>query len=343
MGRGMAIVIGGDKFAIDMSSGNFLPLQQGVTSFAVTNLIYVDDGSSGRDAFFGNFAYDALGMVSGGVLNHIQENLAGFLHFDISGFSISATAFFRAPGADAAFSLALAGADTISGTFRDDVIKGYDGNDTINGGGGFDSIDAGAGDDLVIGGVLLGKGEGVLRGGDGNDSILGSYNFDDINGNAGNDTAHGGDATDWVVGGQGDDLLFGDDGDDIVYGNLGNDTVDGGAGADIVRGGQGNDSVAGGAGNDWLSGDLGGDTLRGGSGADIFHAFADTKAGADLVVDFSAAEGDRVLLDPGTAYSVRQVGADTVISMVEDDEPAGTITLVGVTLSSLPPGWIFGA
>lgn len=339
----MAIVRGGDRFAIDMSDPGFLPLQQGVVSLAVTNTIYVDDGSGGRDAFFGNFAYDAQGAVSGGMLNHVQENLAGFLHFDISGFSVSATAFFHAASIDAALALALAGADTVSGTFMDDVLKGYAGNDTINGGGGFDSIDGGAGDDVIIGGVLLGAGESVLRGGDGHDSLSGSYNFDDINGNAGNDTAHGGDATDWVVGGQGDDLLFGDNGDDIVYGNLGNDTVDGGAGADVVRGGQGNDSVVGGTGNDWLSGDLGDDTLRGGSGADVFHAFANIKAGADRVLDFSAAEGDRVQLDPGTAYSIRQVGADTVISMTLDDDPAGTVTLVGVTLSSLPQGWIFGA
>ena len=50
-------------------------------------------------------------------------------------------------------------------------------------------------------------------------------------------------------------------------------------------------------------------------------------------------EGDRVMLDPGTQYTVAQVGADTVISMTG----GGQMTLVGVTLSSLPSGWIFGA
>ena len=43
-------------------------------------------------------------------------------------------------------------------------------------------------------------------------------------------------------------------------------------------------------------------------------------------------------LDPGTPFSVSQVGADTVIDLGGGDK----MTLVGVQLSSLPPGWIFG-
>jgi serralysin len=138
-----------------------------------------------------------------------------------------------------------------------------------------------------------------------------------------------------VVGGKDNDLVFGDDGDDIVLGNLGNDTLDGGNGNDVVRGGQGDDVLVGGAGNDFISGDRGNDTESGGPGADIFHSSQD--AGVDKVLDFHVAEGDRVMLDPGTTYTVSQVGADTVIDMGGGNQ----VILAGVQMSSLTPGWIF--
>ena len=159
--------------------------------------------------------------------------------------------------------------------------------------------------------------------------------FDDINGNQGNDTAHGNSGDDWVVGGKDSDQLFGDSGDDIVWGNLGNDTLDGGTGADQVRGGQGDDVVNGGDGNDFVSGDRGNDTITGGAGADNFHGSQD--AGIDRVLDFSLAEGDKVMLDPGTTFTVSQVGADTVIDMGGGHQ----MILVGVLMSSLPAGTIF--
>jgi Ca2+-binding RTX toxin-like protein len=208
-----------------------------------------------------------------------------------------------------------ASANQLVGTSEADVIEGQAGADTLSGG---------AGDD-------------VLRGADGNDRMDGGAGFDDMNGNMGSDTVSGGGGADWVVGGKDNDLLFGEDDGDIVYGNLGSDTCDGGAGNDLVRGGQQDDVLTGGLGDDWLSGDKGADTITGGAGADIFHTFADN--GVDRVTDFNATEGDRVQLDPGAHYSLHQVGADTVIDMGGGNE----MVLVGVNLSSLPNGWIFGA
>jgi Ca2+-binding RTX toxin-like protein len=214
------------------------------------------------------------------------------------------------------------------------LARGYGGNDLMTGGGarsifyggdGADTLDARAGDG------------NYLRGDEGNDSIVGAAGFDDINGNMGNDTCVSGGGDDWVVGGRDNDSLAGGAGRNLVYGNLGNDTCDGGAGDDIVRGGQDDDVLTGGAGADFISGDKGSDTLTGGPGADSFHTFGD--AGLDRVLDFHRAEGDRVQLDPGTTYSVAQSGADTVISM----SGGGQMVLVGVSLASLTPGWIFGA
>lgn len=194
------------------------------------------------------------------------------------------------------------------------------------------NIQAGAGNDTIIGAAVA----DYLRGGDGDDSISGGSAFDDINGNAGADTAHGNEGDDWVVGGKGNDLLFGDVGDDVVLGNLGNDSLVGGAGNDQLRGGQGDDALSGEAGNDFISGDRGNDTESGGPGADTFHFSRD--AGIDRVLDFNFAEGDRVQLDPDTAFSAYQSGADTII----DTGGGNEMILVGVQLSSLPSGWIFG-
>ena len=220
------------------------------------------------------------------------------------------------------------------GGFGNDTITGNALDNSLQGGGGFDSIFAGAGNDTVDGGT----GTSYLRGEEGADSIVGGAVFDDIQGNTGNDTERGGTGDDWVVGGKDNDVLFGEDGSDLVYGNIGADTADGGAGNDIVRGGQDDDSISGGAGDDFMSGDKGSDTVAGGAGADVFHI--SSGAGSDRVLDFSLAEGDRVQLDPGATFSLAQVGSDTVVTLASSSDQ---MILVGVQMSSLTPGWIFGA
>ena len=140
-----------------------------------------------------------------------------------------------------------------------------------------------------------------------------------------------------MVGGQSNDLITAHHGQNLLYGNLGNDTLHGGDGGDVIRGGQGDDVIVGGSGNDFISGDRGNDTETGGAGADIFHTSQD--AGIDRVLDFHLSEGDRVQLDPGTTYSLVQSGADTVIDLGNGNQ----MILVGVQLSTLTPGWIFGA
>jgi len=221
--------------------------------------------------------------------------------------------------------------DLLVASAKGGTMVGGAGDDALIGGTGDDTINGGTGTDLVIGG----EGKNYLRGDEGDDSVAGGSGFDDINGNQGNDTISGGVGDDWVVGGKDNDSQTGDAGDDIVWGNLGNDTLDGGDGNDQVRGGQGDDSISGGAGGDYISGDRGNDTETGGAGADIFHSFSG--AGIDRVLDFHLGEGDRVMLDPGTAFTVSQVGADTVVDMGNGDQ----LILVGVQMSTLTPGWIF--
>jgi Ca2+-binding RTX toxin-like protein len=276
------------------------------------------------------FTYSADDII-GGTVTGIEIQVNGQVLVHIDSFSLPVTQL-AAMDSNTLLDFLFGGPDSIEGY---GMLQGFAGADSISVlGSGATSVFGGLGDDRIS---VAAAGSNYLRGDEGNDSITGGGGFDDINGNMGNDTAHGGLGVDWVVGGKDQDMLFGDAGDDIVYGNLGEDTCDGGDGADLIRGGQGNDVLVGGAGNDWLSGDRGDDTVAGGTGADIFHTFGD--AGLDRVSDFNAAEGDRVQLDPGTAYTVAQVGADTVVSMTG----GGQMVLAGVQLAGLPAGWIFGA
>jgi len=183
-------------------------------------------------------------------------------------------------------------------------------------------------------GAAAGDGADFLRGEAGNDQLWGGLGPDDLQGNTGDDTASGGLGGDWVVGGQGNDQLFGNAGDDIVLGNLGQDTCAGGAGRDTVRGGQGDDVVRGGADEDFVSGDRGDDTLSGGAGADLFNSSA--QAGLDRIEDFNRAEGDRLQLEDGAAYTLAQEGLDAVVTV----GGAARVVLVGVQAASLGGDWI---
>lgn len=117
-----------------------------------------------------------------------------------------------------------------------------------------------------------------------------------------------------------------------MNGNLGDDTVYGHTGDDTVYGGQGADRLFGDEGNDLLSGDLGDDVLTGGAGADRFAMRLG--GGYDWVTDFSLAQGDRVALQAGQAYSVQTAGAQVVVSL----GGGAFIGLVGV--SSLSGDWL---
>jgi serralysin len=327
----MAILTLAPDLGLDMADG-IMPrgdllevYRRGSSVHAFAYVYAFGDLAEERFEGFG-FGYDGFGDLAVGRITYQERWVNGDLAFTLEGLDVSvAIVLDYVQDGDVEGELAY--------VFRgDDLIEGSDFDDRLIAMGGHDDVYGYAGDDEVYGE----GGDDYLRGGDGEDYLDGGPGWDDLHGNAGRDTLYGGSGDDWVVGGKDDDDLYGEDGWDIVLGNLGDDLVVGGAGDDVVRGGQGFDSLSGGAGSDWLSGDRGDDTMAGGPGADIFHSFAE--AGIDRILDFNPAEGDRVMLDPGTAYEVAQAGFDTVIRM-----GSGQVVLVGVTATSLPPGWIFGA
>ena len=196
--------------------------------------------------------------------------------------------------------------DTITGNDAANGLYGEAGNDSIRGMNGDDVIDGGAGND-------------------------------DLNGNQGQDSVYGGDGADTVRGGQGNDTVSGGPGDDPhVNGNLGDDLVYGGAGNDTVFGGQGNDTLYGEAGNDVLSGDLGNDILVGGPGQDVFRFRPGS--GVDWVRDFNGAEGDRIELPPGVAYTLTTENGQLVFDLGGGDR----LGLVGVAPAAFGNWVIFG-
>jgi Ca2+-binding RTX toxin-like protein len=337
MGAFTVGVVGVDFDILDLA-----PLAAAPISGATPTSLALVAGGVTTQIFGSGFAFGAAGPPTAGTIERIIAGGDAGTIYDISGIAVSAAVFrdWVLAGDSVSARIGIfAGSDVITGSAFDDRLRGYAGADTVAGGAGSDFLDGGDGDDLVLAGIGADTivdpgGANYLRGEDGDDYVVGGAGFDDINGNQGADTADGGPGDDWVVGGKDNDLLYGDTGGDLVYGNLGDDALFGGGGADTMRGGQGNDSLTGGTGNDFVSGDRGEDTMTGGTGADIFHSSND--AGTDRVLDFSLAEGDRVMLDPGTTFSVAVVGGDTVITVT-----GGQVILVGVT--NLPAGSIFGA
>ena len=135
-----------------------------------------------------------------------------------------------------------------------------------------------SGDDSITVTALAGTGvkRVTMDGGDGNDTLDGSAADVPLTilGGAGNDTLLGGSKNDALSGGDGNDFLSGGKGLDVLDGGASNDTLD-----DGVKDGQQ-------------------DVLIGGTGADTFVRRQTNKATSptpmfdEIVLDFSAADGD---------------------------------------------------
>jgi Ca2+-binding RTX toxin-like protein len=246
-------------------------------------------------------------LVLAGTVTGFSVSQGGRPILSMEGLSIPAVELYRAAAAndlETVGRLVLGGHDEIWGSGAGEPLAGLGGNDTI---------------------IAL----------DGDDTVAGGDGDDDVNGNVGRDWVYGDGGADWVRGGKGDDTIFGGAGDDPhLNGNLGNDVVIGDAGNDTLYGGQGSDVLRAREGDDLLSGDLGDDLFEGGAGADRFVLRPGD--GANLVLDFNAAEGDRIVIAPGLPYSTHLSGGWLVYDLGGGD----SIALVGVTTTSLASSWV---
>ncbi|WP_408586568.1 calcium-binding protein [Novosphingobium sp.] len=217
------------------------------------------------------------------------------------------------------------------------VFDGGDGSDTI-----CLQSDVGATLDLAHGKIVFANGSSYslvsienVSGGAGDDTLLGGNQDAKLWGNAGNDTfdrSFG--ANDYLDGGSGSDTIsFAKVGRNVfvdlsketrqdsyvgwltiisvenLVGSSYGDTLKGSAASNILSGGKGNDRIYGREGNDTLAGGAGRDYLTGGAGADTFVFAKDVllnKPGAaDVMLDFSASQGDRIDLQAIDANTLK--------------------------------------
>lgn len=198
------------------------------------------------------------------------------------------------------------GGFTFNGDARFEMAVGNDGANILNGGGGNDNLQGGAGDDIVDGG----DGDDSLDGGTGVDTVSYALSQIAVRVNLGLTTAQqtlgGGVDTlanfENLVGSAFDDTLIGTAGDNVILGGAGNDRIAGLGGADTLDGGAGNDDVRGGAGMQVIRGGDGNDFLFGGADADRF--VFDRDDGSDRIGDFQRAQGDRIVLEGGSAANL---------------------------------------
>jgi Ca2+-binding RTX toxin-like protein len=185
----------------------------------------------------------------------------------------------------------------IYGHDTDETLSGLDGDDIVDGQQGIDTMIGGAGDDLYR--VMNLDDAIVENAGEGHDTvhIWASYTMD-------------ANVEDLFMQGFGflnlsangnilDNYMEGNGGLNTLDGGGGNDELHGGGNDDIVFGGVDDDTLFGEHGNDVLAGGLGVDVMYGGIGADRYY-FADASesgaggAAADQIMDFSAADADKI-------------------------------------------------
>ena len=195
-----------------------------------------------------------------------------------------------------------AGVDTLQGNDGDDTLRGMDGNDILSGGNGNDVLDGGTGADSMTGGAgddrfIVDNAGDVVResAGGGYDRVESSVSFT-LAANVEDLTLTGMAAINGT-GNAAANVLMGNEADNILFGAAGNDTL---------RGGGGNDTLNGGTGQD---------TLTGGQGADTFlfasKSTATLGSTADLVTDFSRAEGDMLAFSKAVFTAIGAIGGLT--------------------------------
>lgn len=159
-------------------------------------------------------------------------------------------------------------------------------------------------------------------------------------GTNGDDRLRGSAEDEALYGRGGDDRLMGRDGDDMLDGGNGRDQLRGGDGVDVLIGGAGNDRLIGDAGDDTLMGGAGRDVMTGGDGADTFVFDLADVGNMDIIRDFSAAEGDRIVITglSGTAagdFELQERGDDTILRLNDDDGSERLLRIIGDDLSAL--------
>ncbi|MDO6962956.1 S8 family serine peptidase [Rhizobium alvei] len=257
----------------------------GGDTLTITDLVirtWGDDATDDRYIYTDNYSdYDG---VSGHVRNVVDSN--GGSSDVVNASAVTTASVIRLNGNAGR----IDGVSTIFTNIENAV--GGDGKDTIVGSAGVNKLFGMRGADEITGG----GGNDEIQGGIGFDTIRGGVGADKINGGGGTDTATYADAGAMVV------VHL-----DNTGSNQGESTGDtfnlienltGSAFGDKLFGDTNDNRISGGNGNDLIVGGDGVDTLLGGANTDTFqfgsHETGKTKASADIIMDFSRSQSDKI-------------------------------------------------
>ena len=229
-----------------------------------------------------------------------------------------------------------AGNDGLEGGGGSDVLEGGAGNDMLKGGTGLDLLQGGDGDDVLKGQKGAdqldgGLGDDLLQGGKQDDVLQGGYGNDMLQGDAGDDVLDGGHGEDTLEGGAGNDLLIStSDGREgpVAYDaqrdeGIAPDSADATGRAYAEQPIHADDVLIGGAGGDIFyfqtqinararylekhTNDDGTIRWHGVAGEnDNIHDHWVDMIGDDVIMDFSRAEGDRIVIE-GHTTQIRSI------------------------------------
>lgn len=216
------------------------------------------------------------------------------------------------------------GNDTLIGSRTANALHGGRGDDTLTFSAGTDTLDGGQGNDRLIVGTSFGSVTGHVLS-DGSITIadhagdvstvsnVESFVFSDATysyqqlltlfGQAAAATATTTAAPEMAAGTSGTVTQAAQSHDNAIVGTSAADKIKGTAAADHIDGRTGDDVIRGGDGNDWIEGGAGHDKLYGGTGADTFVFNASTLDATDTIYDFSAKDGDRILITGADAHA----------------------------------------
>jgi Ca2+-binding RTX toxin-like protein len=245
-------------------------------------------GGAGHDTYVVDNAGDMVIENAGEGFDTVRVSFSYTIPANVERLELTGTAAINATGSSAD--------DRLYGNVSSNILWGHDGNDILDGREGTDTMVGGIGNDTYYvdnaGDVVVEyANEGTYDWVASTISYTLGHNIENwallgtgANNGTGNELdnrLHGNGYANVLSGLDGNDHLYGENGDDQLLGGDGNDILDGSFGTDVLTGGTGQD------------------IMNGGTHADRFVFATPAECGlsrafADQLPDFSAAEGDKI-------------------------------------------------
>lgn len=223
-------------------------------------------GGAGNDKYVIDNAGDVVTELANGGTDTVESSIAATLGTNVEHLTLTGSADINGTG--------NAIGNLITGNAGSNRLSGGAGVDTLDGGpnasGKIDTLAGGANDDVYI--VRNASDVVIENANEGTDEVRASVTYS-LAANVERLVITGTSA----INGAGNDL-----------GNR----ITGNSAANLLQGLGGNDTLVGGDGADTLIGGAGSGTLQGDAGADVFRFIKG--GGQDTIVDFNAAQGDRI-------------------------------------------------